>query len=184
MIVSGRVWKFGDDINTDFMMPGPALYLPEAERVRYVFQANRPGWVDAMRPGDFIIGGKSYGVGSSRPAALSLRNLGVGCLIAESINGLFFRNCVNFGLLALQCPGVHAMFEEGQICTVNSDDFSIRNEQTDEVRFAAPVPSELVGLMVGGGIFPLLEKEGLIAHEVQKPAPAAQAFGHRVGTAG
>jgi 3-isopropylmalate/(R)-2-methylmalate dehydratase small subunit len=113
-MISGRVWKFGDNINTDYMMPGPALYLPEEERVRYVFQANRPGWVDLVKPGDFIIGGTNYGVGSSRPAALSLRNLKIGCLIAESINGLFFRNCVNFGLVALQCPGIHAAFEEGK----------------------------------------------------------------------
>lgn len=162
-MISGRVWKFGDNINTDFMMPGPALYLPEAERVRYVFQANRPGWVDQMKRGDFIIGGHSYGVGSSRPAALSLRNLGVGCLIAESINGLFFRNCVNFGLLALQCPGVHAMFEEGQTAVVSRDDLTVRNEQTGEVRHALPVPRELVDLMIGGGIFPLLEKQELIA---------------------
>ncbi len=173
-MISGRVWKFGDNINTDFMMPGPALYLPEAERVRYVFQANRPGWVDQMKPGEFIIGGHSYGVGSSRPAALSLRNLRVGCLIAESINGLFFRNCVNFGLLALQCPGVHAMFEEGQTAIVSTDDLTVRNEQTGEVRQALPVPRELVDLMIGGGIFPLLEKQELIAPLPSKMDRAAK----------
>jgi len=166
-VISGRVWKFGHSINTDLMMPGPALYLPEAERIRYVFQANRPGWVDQVRHGDFIIGGTSYGVGSSRPAALSLHNLGIGCLIAESINGLFFRNCVNFGLLALECPGVHGMFEEGQTASVSTDDLTVRNEQTGEVRKALPVPRQLVDLMCGGGIFPLLESQGLIA-----PLPA------------
>jgi len=166
-VISGRVWKFGHSINTDLMMPGPALYLPEAERIRYVFQANRPGWVDQVRRGDFIIGGTSYGVGSSRPAALSLHNLGIGCLIAESINGLFFRNCVNFGLLELECPGVHGMFEEGQTASVSTDDLTVRNEQTGEVRKALPVPRQLVDLMCGGGIFPLLESQGLIA-----PLPA------------
>jgi len=166
-VITGRVWKFGDNVNTDMMMPGPALYLPEAQRVRYVFQANRPGWVDQVRRGDFIIGGKNYGVGSSRPAALSLRNVGIGCLIAESINGLFFRNCVSFGLLALECPGVHAMFEEGQTASVSTDDLTIRNVETSEVRRALPVPRQLVDLMCGGGIFPLLESQGLIA-----PLPA------------
>lgn len=161
-MISGRTWKFGDDINTDLMMPGPALYLPEEQRVRYVFQANRPGWVDLVKGGDFIIGGKNYGVGSSRPAALSLRNLNIGCLLAESINGLFFRNCVNFGLLALECPGVHAAFEEGQTAEVSPDDFTVRNMQTGVTLRAKPVPRQLVDLMVGGGIFPLLEAEGLI----------------------
>ena len=162
-MIAGRTWKFGDNINTDLMMPGPALYLPEAERVRYVFQANRPGWVDMMRPGDFIIGGKSYGVGSSRPAALSLRNLGVRCLLADSINGLFFRNCVNFGLLALECPGVHEMFEEGQTASVSIEDFIVRNVDTGAELQATPVPRQLVDMMVGGGVFPLLEARGLIA---------------------
>jgi 3-isopropylmalate/(R)-2-methylmalate dehydratase small subunit len=168
-VISGRVWKFGDSINTDMMMPGPALYLPEAERIRYVFQANRPGWVDQVKRGDFIIGGKSYGVGSSRPAALSLRNVGIGCLIAESINGLFFRNCVSFGLLALECPGVHAMFEEGQTASVSTDDLTVRNDQTGEVRKALPIPRQLMDLMCGGGIFPLLESQGLIAPLPAKP---------------
>jgi 3-isopropylmalate/(R)-2-methylmalate dehydratase small subunit len=179
-MMSGRVWKFGDNINTDLMMPGPALYLPEAERIRYVFQANRPGWVDQVRPGDFIIGGKSYGVGSSRPAALSLCNLQIGCLLAESINGLFFRNCVNFGLLALECPGVHSMFEEGQTAIVSTEDFTVRNEQTGAVLKATAVPQQLVDLMCGGGIFPLLEAQGSIAPLAPKggkATPLAEARG-------
>ena len=162
-MIAGRTWKFGDDINTDLIMPGPALYLPEAERVRFVFQANRPGWVDLMRPGDVIIGRRSFGVGSSRPAALSLRNLKVGCLIAESINSLFFRNCVNFGLLALECPGVHDAFEEGQTAEIMVDDFRIRNRETGVELQATRVPEQLIKLMVGGGVLPLLESEGLVA---------------------
>ena len=166
-MIAGRVWKFGDNINTDLMMPGPALYLPEKERVRFIFQANRPGWVDQVRPGDIIIGGLGYGVGSSRPAALSLRNIGIGCLIAESINGLFFRNCVNFGLLALQCPGVHAAFEEGQTAEVSTEDFTVHNRDTGAVLQAVRVPQNLVGLMCGGGVLPQLEREGLIAPEAK-----------------
>ncbi len=165
-MIAGRIWKFGDDINTDLIMPGPALYLPEAERVRYVFQANRPGWVDIMRPGDIIIGRRSFGVGSSRPAALSLRNLGVGCLIAESINSLFFRNCVNFGLLALECPGIHDAFEEGHIAEITIEDFRVRNRETGVELQAARVPDQLVRLMLGGGVLPLLEAEGLVSPEM------------------
>jgi 3-isopropylmalate/(R)-2-methylmalate dehydratase small subunit len=166
-MITGRVWKFGDNINTDLMMPGPALYLPEKERIRFIFQANRPGWVDEVRRGDIIIGGRSYGVGSSRPAALSLSNIGIGCLIAESINGLFFRNCVNFGLLALQCPGVHAAFTEGQTAEVSTEDFTVRNRETGAVLQAMPVPENLVALMTGGGVLPQLEREGLIAPEAR-----------------
>jgi len=162
-MISGRVWKFGDNINTDLMMPGPALYVPERERIRYVFQANRPGWVDLVRTGDVIIGGRNYGVGSSRPAALSLRNVGIGCLLAESINGLFLQNCVSFGLPALECRGVHAAFEEGDTAELSMHDFTVRNARTGATLKATPLPQQLVDLMCGGGIFPLLEKQGLIA---------------------
>ena len=162
-MVSGRVWKFGDDINTDLMLPGPLLTATEAEQARAVFSANRPGWVDEIGPGDIIVGGRNFGTGSSRPAARSLRNIGLGCLVAESINGLFFRNAVSFGFLALECPGVHAAFEEGQTAEVSLSDWSVRNRESGVVLRAKPVPERLLSLMTGGGIYPLLEAEGLIA---------------------
>ena len=66
-------------------------------------------------------------------------------------------------MLALECPGVHTMFEEGQTASVSTDDLTVSNEQTGEVRKASAVPRQLVDLMCGGGIFPLLESQGLIA---------------------
>ena len=160
---SGRVWKFADDINTDLMLPGPLLTASEAEQMRAVFSANRPGWVDQVGPGDVIVGGRNFGTGSSRPAARSLRNLGLGCLVAESINGLFFRNAVSFGFLALECPGVHAAFEEGQTAEISVAEWTVRNAATGAVLNAKPVPERLLTLMISGGIYPLLEAEGLIA---------------------
>src|SRR3954452_5052621 len=163
VMVSGRVWKFGDDINTDLMLPGPLLTATEAEQARAVFSANRPGWIDRIAPGDIIVGGRNFGTGSSRPAARSLRNIGLGCLIAESINGLFFRNAVSFGFLALECPGVAAAFEEGQTAEVSIADWTVRNRDTGAVLHVSPVPERLLALMTGGGIYPRLEAEGLIA---------------------
>lgn len=171
-IVAGKVWKFGDNINTDLMLPGNVHSGTEAEQMRAVFAANRPGWVDEMRPGDFIVGGHNYGMGSSRPAARSLRNIGVACLLADSINGLFFRNSVNFGLLALECPGVSAAFEEGQTAEVSLDTMSVRNRETGRVLTALPVPPNLLELMLGGGIYPVLERRGLIAPKAKAAARA------------
>jgi 3-isopropylmalate/(R)-2-methylmalate dehydratase small subunit len=167
-IISGRIWKFGDNINTDLMLPnsvnGGAATLDEQGRA--VFSANRPGWVDEMRPGDFIVGGRAYGIGSNRPAARSLRHLGIACLLAETINGLFFRNCVNFGLLALECPGVAEVFEEMHTAEVSLTDFTVRNRETGAMLQAKAVPENLLSLMQNGGIFPMLEKQGLIAPAV------------------
>lgn len=169
-MITERVWKFGDNINTDLMLPGPLLTASEAEQARAVFAANRPGWVDQVVPGDVIVAGRNFGTGSSRPAARSLRNLGVGALLAQSINGLFFRNAVSFGLLALECPGVDAAFAEGQTAEISVEDWTVRNRQTGTVLSLRPVPERLLSLMTGGGIFPILEAEGLIA-----PSPATRA---------
>jgi 3-isopropylmalate/(R)-2-methylmalate dehydratase small subunit len=162
-MIAGRVWKFGDDINVEMMLPQAALYLPEKDRRRYVFQSTRPGWVDQVLPGDIIIGGRNYGIGSSRPAPLALRSVGIACLIAESITDVFFRNAVNFGLLTLQCPGVHAAFEEGQTAEISADDFTVRNCETGVTLKTERIPANLIKLMRDGGIFPQLELEGLIA---------------------
>ncbi len=162
-MLAGRVWSFGDNINTDLMLPGPLLLATEEEQRRAVFAANRPGWVDQARAGDILIGGLNYGMGSSRPAARSLRNCGIAALVADSINGLFFRNAVNFGLLALECPGVHAAFAEGQTAEIVIEDFTVRNRETGAVLKALPVPPMLLELMLNGGVYPHLEREGLIA---------------------
>jgi 3-isopropylmalate/(R)-2-methylmalate dehydratase small subunit len=169
------VWKFGDNINTDLMLPGHVHAASEEEQARAVFSANRPGWVKEVKQGDFIVGGRNYGMGSSRPAARSLRNVGIACLIADSINGLFFRNCVNFGVMAVECPGASAAFEEGQTAEVSLDGFTVRNAVTGTVLKALPIPENLLALMRGGGIYPVLERQGLIApvspKSVAQPAP-------------
>jgi 3-isopropylmalate/(R)-2-methylmalate dehydratase small subunit len=167
-MIAGRVWMFGDNINTDLMVPGPVLYSPEDEQKRAVFSANRPGWVDQVKPGDIILGGHNFGMGSSRPAARSLRNLGLACLVADTINGLFFRNAVNFGFLAVSCPGVSAAFTEGQEAEVSIETWTVKNRATGQQLKAEPIPAALLTLMLDGGIYPSLERAGLLAPKVAK----------------
>ena len=162
MKFTARVWKFPDNINTDLILPAIAFYLQPAEQPRYVFHANRPGWVDEMKPGDIIIGGTNFGMGSSRPAARSLKNLGVACLVANSINGLFYRNSVNFAFPAVECPGVHDAFEEGDTAEVDFDSSTVKNVTRGKTLAGRTIPPKLLDLVKAGGIYPLLEKEGLI----------------------
>jgi 3-isopropylmalate/(R)-2-methylmalate dehydratase small subunit len=166
-MIAAKLWKFGDDINTDLMLPGAVIAKPEAEQARAVFTANRPGWIDAMRRGDAIVAGRNFGMGSNRPASRSLRNIGVAFLLAESINGLFFRNSVNFGFLALECPGCFAAFAEDDTAELDLDAWAVRNQRSGAVLPVPPIPERLLGLMCGGGIFPLMEKEGLIAPRIR-----------------
>jgi 3-isopropylmalate/(R)-2-methylmalate dehydratase small subunit len=158
-----KVWKFGDNINTDLMLPGPFLTRSPEEQATAVFVNNRPDFLRELQPGDAIVGGFNYGMGSSRPAARSLRNCGVGFLLAETINGLFFRNAVNFGFLALECSGVSNAFDEGDQAELSVADWTVRNPRTGQVLGVTPVPDMLLSLMTGGGILPVMERQGLIA---------------------
>ena len=163
MKFTARVWKFPDDINTDLILPSASFYLTPEEQVRCVFQAPRPGWGALVQPGAIIVGGRNFGMGSSRPGARSLRNLGLGCLLADSINGLFFRNCVNFAFPAMACAGVTEAFDEGDVAEVDFTSGAVRNATKGTTLKASVLPPKLLSLLEAGGIYPLLERQGIIA---------------------
>ena len=163
MRFKARTWKVGDNINTDLILPNRAFYLTPQEQTKFVFSANRPGWCEQVTRGDILVGGRNFGMGSSRPAARSLRNLGLACLVAESINGLFFRNCVNFAFPAMECPGIADAFEEGDIAEVSFEDASVVNVRTGAKLAGRAMPVELRAVVAAGGLFPLLEQQGYIA---------------------
>jgi 3-isopropylmalate/(R)-2-methylmalate dehydratase small subunit len=166
MKFTARVWKFGDNINTDLILPNVAFYLTPQEQLQYIFRANRPGWVDLVKPGDILLGGKNFGMGSSRPAARNLKNLGLACLVAHSINGLFYRNAVNFAFPAMECPGVQDLFEEGESAEVDFVEGTVRNLDSGKSLPGRTIPPQLLKIVDAGGIFPLLEREGFIAPKV------------------
>ena len=166
MKFKARTWKVGPNINTDLILPNKAFYASIEEQPSYVFGANRPGWSAQVQKGDILIGGRNFGMGSSRPAARSLKNLGLACLLAPSINGLFFRNCVNFAFPALECPGVDEAFEEGDVAEIEFESGCVRNVTRGTELVAKPLPPQLLSIVTAGGIYPLLEKEGLIAAKV------------------
>ena len=144
------------------MMPNVAYEYPPNEQPKFVFSANRPGWSSEVQKGDVIIGGSNFGTGSSRPAAKQLVGLGIAVVIAESINGLFLRNCVNFGLPAFSCPGVSALFNEGDTAIIDYAESTITNERTGESVSGRNLPSSLIQLTLSGGIVPLLRREGYL----------------------
>lgn len=168
MKFKARVWKVGDNINTDLILPNKAFYLTHEEQAQFVFHANRPGWAQQVQKGDILIGGRNFGMGSSRAAARSLKTLGISCLLANSLNGLFFRNCVNFAFPALECPGVHDGFEEGEIAEIDFEPARVRNMTRGAELTGRPLPAALLELVKAGGVYALLEKEGLIAPKPEK----------------
>jgi 3-isopropylmalate/(R)-2-methylmalate dehydratase small subunit len=162
LVYKGRVWIFGNEINTDLMVPSTAMTLPEIEMPKYCFSVNRPGWVNLVKKGDMIVAGKNFGIGSSRPGAKVIRDLGISCLLAESINGLFFRNCVNFGLPALSSEGVCAAFNEGDVAEVDFRHGKIINQTRGIELEATPLPAMLLQIIEAGGLIPMLDAVGYL----------------------
>ena len=120
IVQEGRAWLFPEaNINTDQMMPNRGYALSLEERTTLIFAAYRPGWAAQVRKGDIIVAGRNFGAGSSRPAAEILRVLGISAIVAETISGIFFRNCINYALPAMECPGVHDAVSEGDIVRVD-----------------------------------------------------------------
>src|ERR1700677_923670 len=92
LAITGKVWVFGDDLNTDAMYPAFAMKMEPPEAAKHIFYEGRPGWTDEVSPGDIVLAGRNFGVGSSRPVAALFFELGVAGLVAEEFNSLFFRN--------------------------------------------------------------------------------------------
>jgi 3-isopropylmalate/(R)-2-methylmalate dehydratase small subunit len=159
----GRVWKFGDDINTDLVIPGFAVLLPPEEQTRHCFSANRPGWVDEVEPGDVLIAGRNFGVGSARGIGDVFRGLGLGGIVAESFNGLGLRNCVNVGLPSLPCRGIVDAFEEGEIAEVDWTTGAVHNVTKGTTLQGQPVPKVLQDIVLAGGVEAVLRNEGYLA---------------------
>lgn len=160
--INGKVWIFGDDINTDLMYPQVCYTLKEADKPFYAMSANRPGWSKMVHHGDVIVAGRNFGTGSSRPAADNIKNLGIACVIAESINGLFLRNSVNSGFLALQIPGIMHIVSEGDIIYVDLTNNKIINKSNNKTIDFKPLPQFLMDIIDNGGIINILKNKKLL----------------------
>lgn len=162
MKIIGKVWMFGDDINTDLILGHKALRLSPEEQCKLCMSDNRPGWSSQVQKGDLLIAGKNFGTGSSRPGASVLKNLGLAGMIAESYNGLFYRNCICYGFAAMAIPGVTEMFEEGDTAEVDYDEGTIKNLRTGEIRQAGKLAKVMIDIIEAGGIEGVLKAKGYI----------------------
>lgn len=158
----GTAWVFGDDINTDLILPGAAFLLPVEEQVKYCFSANRPGWVDEMQPGDIVVAGRNFGLGSARPIGNVFARLGVAGIVAASFNGLGLRNCVNYGVHVLPCPDAATVVTDGDRIAVDWQTGVVRNLSREGQVSGKAVPQALLDIAEAGGVVPVLQAEGLL----------------------
>ena len=154
----GRAWVFGDNIDTDVLAPGRFMKGPIEAAVPHCLESVDPDFAGKVAPGDFMIAGGNFGLGSSREqAAQVLRILGVAAVVARSFGGIFYRNAFNLGLLAVQCQ-VTGRIEAGHRLVLDAEAGVLRNLSSEECYACEPVPAHLLTLIADGGLIPHLER--------------------------
>ena len=149
----GRVWKYGDDVNTDVIFPGRYTYqiMPPEEMARHALEDLDPGFAVGVRPGDVVIGGKNFGCGSSREqAAACLKAAGVRAVVARSFARIYFRNAINLGLAVLQCPEAVEVLESGDDVEVDFTSGEIRSSKGTFTFL--PLPESVIDILESGGL--------------------------------
>ena len=156
-VIRGKVWKFGDNVSTTDITPGEMFMSTAFEPRDIAFAALRPDWRAQVRPGDCIVAGKNFGFGSHRAMANEvMKDLGVSCIVADSIARIYFRNAVAAGCVAISCPGVSRLFREGDELELNILTGEVRNATTGESLQGQAYPPELLEILENGGMIPAI----------------------------
>ena len=154
----GRAFVFGDSVNTDAMAPGSLMKHPIATIASHCLESVDPGFASTVRPGDVVVAGKGFGIGSSREqAAEALKHLGVAAVLARSFGGIFYRNALNLGLPVLVCEDVEGI-SAGDLVRVDAATGVIDNMTRGISLSAVPLPPFLLAMIADGGLVPHLEK--------------------------
>ena len=154
--VKGTVWRFGDHVDTDQIIPAERLVSENLSHMGdFIFEKVRPGIAKKMKEGDIIIAGKNFGSGSSREhAPRALMQAGISCVVAESFARIFFRNSINVGLLLVECK---VDCPEGTVITVNPESGKITDGKKE---FTFPqYPEFIASLISTGGLMEKIRNE-------------------------
>jgi 3-isopropylmalate/(R)-2-methylmalate dehydratase small subunit len=155
----GRAWVFGDNVDTDVLAPGIYMKGPVSELAKHCLEALDPNFARAAQPGDIVVAGGNFGMGSSREqAAMALKALGVAAVVAKSFARIFYRNAMNLALPVLVCPDAGTI-EAGDRLVVNAAAGAVVN-LTQKRRIACePIPLHLLAMIADGGLLPHLAKK-------------------------
>jgi 3-isopropylmalate/(R)-2-methylmalate dehydratase small subunit len=154
MQIKGTVYKFGNDVDTDQIIPARYLNTTDpVELATHCMEDADPEFAAAVQPGAVMVAGKNFGCGSSREhAPIAIKAAGVSCVIASTFARIFYRNAVNIGLPILECPEAAAALEEGDIVEVNLAEGVIRNLTQPGEYQSAPFPSFMQEIIEQGGL--------------------------------
>jgi len=158
-MIRGKAWNYGDDVNTDFILPGIYLELTDPDEMsRHAMEGIDPEFAENVQQGDVVIGGRNFGLGSSREhAPIALKHSGVSAVIAEGFARIFYRNATNLGLPALECLHVSKEVETGDTVEVDLAKGKIVVNGEKELDFV-PVPEFMMEILEDGGLREYIKK--------------------------
>ena len=158
---SGQAWKFGNNIDTDLIIPARYLNTSDpAELAKYAMEDADPEWVDKMNKGDFIVAGENFGCGSSREhAPIALKHAGVSAVIAKSFARIFYRNAINIGLPILESPEAAEEIKEGDEIEVDLASGAIKDITIGKTFKAQPFPEFMQKIIDKGGLINYLKSK-------------------------
>lgn len=156
-----RVWLFGDDVNTDEIIPGRYNVTTDPEELaKYVLCEIRPEFPKEVNKGDILVGGRNFGCGSSREhAPIAIKAAGVKYVIAKSFARIFYRNAINIGLAVLECPELNNI-DDGESITVNPNTGLILSSKNEKFK-ANSIPDFILQIINSGGIIKFLQEKEL-----------------------
>ncbi|MDI6870699.1 MAG: 3-isopropylmalate dehydratase small subunit [Bacillota bacterium] len=159
-VLTGRVHRFGDDVDTDLIIPARYLNTSDpVELARHAMEDADPAFASRVKPGDFVVAGKNFGCGSSREhAPLALKAAGVAGVIASSFARIFYRNALNIGLPIFEAPEAARALKEGEEVAVDPVAGRIRRLSTGEEFSATPFPEFMQALVAAGGLVPYVRR--------------------------
>ncbi|HEB10398.1 MAG TPA: 3-isopropylmalate dehydratase small subunit [Spirochaetales bacterium] len=152
MIYQGRVYIFGNDINTDEIIPARYLNTSDPKVLaKYCMEDARPGFAQNVEPGSIMVAGNNFGCGSSREhAPISIKESGIACVAAASFARIFFRNAVNIGLPIVECPALVNRVKEGEELQINLEEGAI-TLPSGEIITIPPFPAFMQAIISKGG---------------------------------
>ena len=162
MNAKGRVFKYGDNVDTDVIIPARYLNIADPkELATHAMEDIDAEFVHKMQPGDIVVATRNFGCGSSREhAPLVLRENGVSCVIASSFARIFYRNAINIGLPILECEAAANDIDDGDIVSVDFDTGVITNETKKRTYQAAAFPPFIQSIIKAGGLLKSLRERG------------------------
>ena len=154
MKLMGTVWKYGDDVDTDGIIPARYLNVSEPEDLaRHCMEDVDPGFARAVQAGDVIVAGENFGCGSSREhAPLAIKGSGVACVVAKSFARIFYRNAINIGLPILECPQAVEETQNGDLLAADLGAGTVTNLRTGRTYQVSPFPPFIMGIIEAGGL--------------------------------